>query len=84
MLYWYRKNPDSGLLLNYDDGDYSQGYGQIKEAFTVLKKDDILKPYISYNDFRSSTPGTDIGYNFHVFIKGYQKDLESATYQSTI
>ena len=25
--------PDSGNLLNYDDDDYSQGYGQIKEAF---------------------------------------------------
>ena len=25
--------PDSGILLNYDDDDYSQGYGQIKEAF---------------------------------------------------
>ena len=27
------KNPDNSLLLNYDDDDPSQGYGQIKEAF---------------------------------------------------
>ena len=27
------KYPDSGILLNYNDDNYSQGYGQIKEAF---------------------------------------------------
>ena len=26
------KYPDSSILLNYDDDDYSQGYSQIKEA----------------------------------------------------
>ena len=36
--------PDSGILLNYDDDDSSQGYGLIKEASKVLTKDDILKP----------------------------------------
>ena len=36
--------PDSGILLNYDDDNYSQGYGQIKEAFRALTKDDILQP----------------------------------------
>ena len=41
------KNPDSAFLLNYDDDYYPQEYGQIKEAFRVLKKDDISKPYIS-------------------------------------
>ena len=30
--------PDSGVLLNYDDDDYSQGYGQRKEAFKALTK----------------------------------------------
>ena len=25
--------PDSVILLNYEDDDYSQGYGQIKEVF---------------------------------------------------
>ena len=46
--------PDSGILLNYDDDDYSQGYGQIKEAFKTLTKDNILHPYKSEDDFRSS------------------------------
>ena len=46
--------PDSAILLNYEDDDYSQAYGQIKEAFKALTKDDILQPYISEDDFRSS------------------------------
>ena len=33
---------DSGFLLKYDDDDYSQGYGQIKEGFKTLTKDNIL------------------------------------------
>ena len=33
------KYPDSGILLNYNDDNYSQGYGQIKEAFKALTKD---------------------------------------------
>ena len=42
-----RKNkPDTGILLNYDDDDYSQSYHQIKEAFKALTRDDILQPYI--------------------------------------
>ena len=32
------KYPDSATLLNYDDDDYSQGYGLIKEAFKLLQK----------------------------------------------
>ena len=43
--------PNTGILLNYYDHDYSQGYSQIKEAFRALRKDDILQPYISNNDF---------------------------------
>ena len=39
------KYPDAGILLNYDDDDYSQGYHQIKEAFRALTKDDILQLY---------------------------------------
>ena len=46
------KYPDAGILLNYDDDDYSQGYHQIKEAFRALTKDDILQLYISEADFR--------------------------------
>ena len=44
------KQPDSGILINYDDDDYSQGYGQIKEAFKALTKDDILQPYVTEDD----------------------------------
>ena len=36
------KYPDAGILLNFDDDDYSQGYHQIKEAFKALPKDDVL------------------------------------------
>ena len=55
------KYPDSSILLNYNDDDYSQGYGQIKEAFKALTKDNILQPYISEHDFRSSNDVNDIG-----------------------
>ena len=69
--------PDSGILLNYDDDDYSQGYGQIKEAFKALTKDDILLPYISDHDFKSSNDGNDIGYNIYAFDIRYQKNFEN-------
>ena len=72
------KYPDSGVLLNYDDDDYNQGYGQIKEAFRALTKDDILQPYIPDHDFRSSNNNDDIGYNLYVFDIRYQKDFENA------
>ena len=71
------KYPDSAILLNYNDDDYSQGYGQIKEAFKVLTKDDILQPYISVDDFRSSNDGVDNGYNIHCFDIRYQKSYGS-------
>ena len=32
------KYPDFAIVLNYNDDDYSQGYGQIKEAFEALTK----------------------------------------------
>ena len=70
--------PDSGILLNYDADDYSQGYGQIKEAFKALTKDDILKPYITEDDFRSSNEANNIGYNIYVFDIRYQKNFENA------
>ena len=53
------KNPDAGILLNYDDDDYSQGFNQIKEAYRALTKYDILQPYISDHDFRSSNVRAD-------------------------
>ena len=70
--------PDSGILLNYDDDDYSQGYGQIKEAFKALSQDDLIKPYITEDDFRSSNEGNNIGYNIYAFDIRYQKNFENA------
>ena len=61
------KYPDGGILLNYNDDDYSQGYGQIKEAFKALTKDNLLQQYISEYDFRSSNDGNNIGYNIYAF-----------------
>ena len=72
------KYPDCGILLNYNDDNYSQGYGQIKEAFKALTKDNILQPYISDSDFRSSNDGNNIGYNIYAFDIRYQKDFESS------
>ena len=72
------KNPDRGILLNYNDDDYSQGYGQIMEAFKALTKDNLLQHYISEHDFRSSNDGNNIGYNIYAFDIRYQKDFESS------
>ena len=66
---------DAGILINYDDDDYSQGYHQIEEAFRALTKDDILQPYISEEDFRTSNVrAADVGYNLYVFDIRYQKN----------
>ena len=73
------KNPNASILLNYEDDDYSQGYHQIKEAFKALTKDDILQPYISDDNFRTSNvAANDVGYNLYVFHKRNQKKIESA------
>ena len=64
--------------MNYDNDVYSQGYGQIKEAFRTLTKDNLLHRYISEHEFRSSNDGNDIGYNMHSFDIRYQKNFESA------
>ena len=72
------KYPDTSILLNYNDDDYSQGYGQIKEAFKALTKDNLLQPYISDADFRSSNDGDNIGYNIYAFDIRYQKNFESS------
>ena len=72
------KYPDSGILLNCNDDDYSQGYVQIKEAFKALTKDNILQPYISEHNFKSSNNGNNIGYNIYAFDRRYQKDFESS------
>ena len=73
------KYPDTGILLNYDDDDYSQGYHQVKEAFRALTKDDILQPYVSDDNFRSSNvAANDIGYNLYVFDIRDQKNFTNS------
>ena len=70
--------PKAGILLNYNDDDYNQGYGEIQQAFKNLTKDDILQPYISDHDFRSSNDGNNIGYNLYISDVRYQKNLDAA------
>ena len=70
------KYPDTAILLNCNDDDYSQGYGQIEEAFRALTKDNILQLCITEDDFRSSNDGENIGYNIHAFDIRYQKNFE--------
>ena len=72
------KYPDSGILLTFNDDDYSQGYGQIKEAFKALTKDNFFQQYISEHDFRSSNDGNNFGYNIYVFDIRYQKNFQSS------
>ena len=73
------KYPDAGILLNYEDDDYSQGYHQIKEAFRALAKDDILQPYITEEDFRTSNVrAADVGFNLYVFDIRYQKNYTAS------
>ena len=73
------KYPDSAIILNYDGDDYSQGYHQIKEVFTALTKNDILQPYISEEDFRSSNAvANDVGYSLYVFDIRCQKNYTAS------
>ena len=51
--------PDAGILLNYENDDYGQGYDHFKQVFKALTTDDILQPYISDQDFRSSKVRAD-------------------------
>ena len=73
------KYPDAGMLLNYADDVYSQGYHQIKEAFKALTKDDLLQPYISEEDFDySNVRAADVGYNLYVIDIRYQKNYAAS------
>ena len=73
------KYPDAGILLNYDDDDNAQRYHQIEQAFKALTKDDILQPYISEEDFRSSNAAAnDVCYNLYVFDIRYQKNYTAS------
>ena len=73
------KYPDASILLNYDDDDYSQGYHQFQEAFKALTKDDVLQPYISEADLRTSNvAANDIGYRLYVFDIRFQKNFTNS------
>ena len=71
------KYPYNATLSNYDDDDYSQGYGQTKETFRALIKDNILQPYISEDDFGSSNDGDNNCDIIQSFDKRYQKNFEN-------
>ena len=73
------KYPDAGILLNYDDDDYAQGYHEMREPFEALTKEDILQPYISEEDFKSSNvAANDVGYNIFVIDIRYQKNYTAS------
>ena len=78
MLSEQTKNLDSGFLLSYNADDYSQVYGQIKEAFRALTKNNIIQPCISVDDFRPFNEDNNFGCNIHVFLIRHQKNFESA------
>ena len=73
-----KKYSDIGILLIYNNATYFQGYGQIKEAFRTLTKDDVPKPYISEHDFRPSIEGNPIGFILYVFDIRYQKTVKTS------
>ena len=70
--------PDNSIFLNYDEDDYSQGYGKLTEAFKALTQDDILQSYLSEHDFRSNNDGDNSGYRLYAFDVRYQKNFKSA------
>ena len=45
--------PDTGIILNFGDDDYCQGYRQTKEIFRAITKDDIFQLFISHHDYRT-------------------------------
>ena len=70
---------DAGILLNYDDDDYSQGYAQIKQPFSGLTKDNVFQTYISDDDFRSSNAGVvELGFILYVFAIRYQQNFTAS------
>ena len=71
-----QKNPDSAILLNFDDDDYIHAYRGIEGAFKALTKDDILKCYLSEHDFRSCNDVDNFGYNLYVFDIRCQKSFK--------
>ena len=79
MRYWNRKVTWCwSWLTNYNDDSYSQGYGQIREDFRALIKDDDLMPYMSEHDFRYSNEGKAIGYTLYGFDIRYRKNFSTS------
>ena len=73
------KYTDTGIIIIYDDDDYNQGYSQIKEAFRASTKNDILQPYKSDDNFRTSNVrADDLGYNLYVFDIRYQQNFTAS------
>ena len=64
------KHVDGSILLNWDHDDYSQGYGQNKETFRALTKDNTFQQFISDHDFK-----VDFGYKLYVFRIRHQKKM---------
>ena len=62
------KYPDSWDFLKYKSDDYSQGCDQVKNGFRALIEDDVVQPYISYEESRTTNDGKDNGYNLYVFV----------------
>ena len=75
-----KKYTDAGILLIYDDDDYSQCYAQIKEVFRVLTKNDIHQPYIfDDDDYRSSNSRlVEVGYTLYVVDIRYQQNFTAS------
>ena len=67
--------PDTAILFNFSDDEYSQSYGERKEAFEALTKDDVLQPDRTEDNFKPSNDGDNFGYNIHAFDMRYQKEL---------
>ena len=66
-------------MIKYDDDDYNPGCDSNKKAFRALTKVDILQPYISDHDFRSSNiRADDVGFNLCVFHIRYQQSFTAS------
>ena len=85
MHKWYRKiHSGCHIIKLWWWWFFSQGFGQIKQAFRAPTNDDILKPYISDPSFRSininaaGEAANDIVYSLYVLDTRYQKVLEAA------
>ena len=74
------KFPDAGFICNYSIDKYSQAYGKIVSRFRPLAKDNIVQPYITQKDFKTSNkyPDGNPGYEVYVFDKRHHQDYSSA------